>query len=71
MTDIQRPPIIAYGPLYPYLTQGLEDRFTVHAVAADADPTTLPDTARTVRALVSFGSVAHRRRSWTRCPIWK
>lgn len=57
MTQTHRPPIVAYGPLYPYLTQGLEQRFTVHAVAEDADPATLPDAARTARALVSFGSV--------------
>lgn len=57
MTDSPRPPIVAYGPLYPYLTQGLDDRFTVHAVAADANPATLPDAVRDARALVSFGSV--------------
>ena len=57
MTQTHRPPIIAYGPLYPYLTQGLEDRFTVHTVAADADPASLSDAVRSARALVSFGSV--------------
>lgn len=57
MTDTPRPPIVAYGPLYPYLTQGLERRFTVHPVAADADLTALPPAVRDARALVSFGSV--------------
>lgn len=57
MTEPTRPPIIAYGPLYPYLTQGLEQRFTVHAVPADADPATLDPAVREARALVSFGAV--------------
>lgn len=57
MTDTPRPPIVAYGPLYPYLTQGLERRFTVHPVAADVDLTALPPAVRDARALVSFGSV--------------
>lgn len=57
MTDTQRPPIIAYGPLYPYLTQGLQSRFTVHAVPVDADIATLPPPVLESRALVSFGSV--------------
>ena len=50
-------PIVAFGPLYPYLTDGLERRFAVHAVAADADLATLPPAVREARALVSFGSV--------------
>jgi lactate dehydrogenase-like 2-hydroxyacid dehydrogenase len=57
MTNTSRPVIIAYGPLYPYLTQGLDQRFTVHAVPADADPATLPPAVREARALVSFGAV--------------
>ncbi|MDR7155130.1 lactate dehydrogenase-like 2-hydroxyacid dehydrogenase [Sphingobium xenophagum] len=57
MTNTNRPPIVAYGPLYPYLAQGLERRFTVHTVAADADLTALPTAVRNARALVSFGSV--------------
>lgn len=57
MTDTSRPIIVAYGPLYPYLMQGLERRFTVHAVAADADIATLPPAVREARGLVSFGSV--------------
>jgi lactate dehydrogenase-like 2-hydroxyacid dehydrogenase len=57
MTNTSRPVIVAYGPLYPYLTQGLEQRFTVHAVPADADPATLPPAVREARALVSFGAV--------------
>lgn len=57
MTDTQRPAIVAYGPLYPYLTQQLQSRFTVHAVAADADLDALPAGVRDARALVSFGSV--------------
>jgi lactate dehydrogenase-like 2-hydroxyacid dehydrogenase len=57
MTDTPPPVIIAYGPLYPYLTQGLEQRFTVHAVPADADPATLDPAVREARALVSFGAV--------------
>ena len=57
MTDTQRPGIVAYGPLYPYLMQQLEARFTVHAVAADADLDALPAKVRDARALVSFGSV--------------
>ncbi|SEJ83408.1 Lactate dehydrogenase [Sphingobium sp. AP50] len=57
MTENPLPPIVAYGPLNPYLTQELERRFTVHAVAADADLSTLPADVRSARALVSFGSV--------------
>ena len=57
MTASPRPPIVAYGPLYPYLTEALHRRFTVHAVAADADPATLSPLVREARALVSFGSV--------------
>ncbi len=57
MTHAERPPIVAYGPLYPYLDDELERRFTVHAVAADADPAALPPAVRDARALVSFGSV--------------
>ncbi|HUD91138.1 2-hydroxyacid dehydrogenase [Sphingobium sp.] len=57
MTDSNRPPIVAFGPLYPYLTNELQRRFTVHAVAADADLSTLPAEVQDARALVSFGSV--------------
>ncbi|QGP79773.1 2-hydroxyacid dehydrogenase [Sphingobium sp. CAP-1] len=57
MTHAERPPIVAYGPLYPYLTDALASRFTVHAVAADADLSALPSQVREARALVSFGSV--------------
>lgn len=57
MTDTPLPPIVAYGPLYPYLTQELERRFTVHPVAADADLSALPPSVLEARALVSFGSV--------------
>lgn len=57
MTQTQRPPIVAYGPLNPYMDAGLARRFTVHVVAADADPATLPPPVREARALVSFGSV--------------
>ncbi|SER36440.1 2-hydroxyacid dehydrogenase [Sphingobium sp. YR768] len=57
MTENPLPPIVAYGPLNPYLTQELERRFTVHAVAADADLSALPADVRAARALVSFGSV--------------
>ncbi|MDI1294901.1 MAG: 2-hydroxyacid dehydrogenase, partial [bacterium] len=52
-----RIPIIAYGPLYPYLTDGLEQRFAVHAIATNADLATLAPAVRDARALVSFGSV--------------
>ena len=57
MTDAPRPPIVAYGPLYPYLMQELERRFTVHAVTADADLSALAPDVLNARALVSFGSV--------------
>jgi Lactate dehydrogenase and related dehydrogenases len=57
MTDQTRPTIVAYGPLYPYLTDQLEQRFTVHHVAADADMSALPAEVLEARALVSFGSV--------------
>jgi lactate dehydrogenase-like 2-hydroxyacid dehydrogenase len=57
MTENPLPPIVAYGPLNPYLTQELERRFTVHAVAADADLSALPADVRAARALVSFGLV--------------
>ncbi|AEG50009.1 Glyoxylate reductase [Sphingobium chlorophenolicum L-1] len=57
MTDPAAIPIIAYGPLYPYLDEALAWRFAVHAVAADADPEALPPQVREARALVSFGSV--------------
>lgn len=57
MIEQDRPVVVAYGPLYPYLTQLLEERFIVHALAADADLATLPAWAGDARALVSFGSV--------------
>lgn len=57
MTDKPLAPIVAFGPLYPYVTQELERRFTVHAVAADADLSALSAEARSARAMVSFGSV--------------
>lgn len=57
MTSTSSIPIVAYGSLYPYLMEGLERRFTVHAVAADADPARLSPAVREARALVSFGSV--------------
>ncbi|NML91649.1 MULTISPECIES: 2-hydroxyacid dehydrogenase [unclassified Sphingobium] len=50
-------PIVAYGPLYPYLDDALAQRFAVHAVAADTDPDALPPQVREARALVSFGAV--------------
>ncbi|MCK0530459.1 2-hydroxyacid dehydrogenase [Sphingobium agri] len=50
-------PIVAYGPLSPYLEEQLKARFRVHEVAADADPTALDGAVREARALVSFGSV--------------
>lgn len=57
MTDISRPAVVAYGPLYPYLMAQLERRFTVHGVPAEADLSALPGAVREARALVSFGSV--------------
>ncbi|WP_313801209.1 2-hydroxyacid dehydrogenase [Sphingobium sp.] len=57
MTDNAPVPIVAYGPLYPYLNEALARRFVVHAVAADADLNALSPDARAARALVSFGSV--------------
>ena len=57
MTDTDRPAIVAFGPLYPYLDAELERRFTVHAVPADADLAALSPAIRAARALVSFGSV--------------
>ena len=52
-----RIPIVAYGPLSPYLADQLRGRFEVHEVPADADPATLPKAVQEARALVSFGSV--------------
>lgn len=57
MTHPDRPDVVAYGPLNPYLDEALAERFCVHAVAADADLSELPDAARRARALISFGSV--------------
>ncbi|KEQ52942.1 2-hydroxyacid dehydrogenase [Sphingobium chlorophenolicum] len=57
MTDPVAIPIVAFGPLYPYLDEALARSFVVHAVAADADPDALPPEVREARALVSFGSV--------------
>ncbi len=57
MTESARPPIVAYGPLYPYLNGELEKRFAVVTVPADAPLDRLPDGAEAARALVSFGSV--------------
>lgn len=56
MTD-RTIPVIAYGPLSPYLLEGLESRFAVHRLAADAAPDALPDAVRNARALVSFGAL--------------
>lgn len=50
MTDQTRPTIVAYGPLYPYLTDQLEQRFTVHNVGADADMSALPAEVLEARA---------------------
>lgn len=57
MTEQTRPPIVAFGPLNPHMDAELARRFTVHAVAADADLAALPPPVREARALVSFGSV--------------
>ncbi len=57
MTESPRIPIVAYGPLYPYLTEELERRFSVYPVAADADLRMLDPAVLEARALVSFGSV--------------
>ena len=57
MTSTPAIPIVAYGPLSPYLNEALAHRFRVHAVPADADPVTLSAAVREARALVSFGSV--------------
>lgn len=57
MTDTAPIPVVAFGPLYPYLTGELERRFALHAVAADADLVALPPEVREARALVSFGAV--------------
>ncbi len=57
MTNISRIPVIAYGALNPRLIEGLEQRFTVHLLAAGADPTTLDPALREARALVTFGAV--------------
>ena len=45
-----RIPIVAYGPLSPYLEERLKARFLVHALAADADPDNLPEAVREARA---------------------
>lgn len=52
-----RIPIVAYGPLSPYLEEQLKARFQMHQVPVKADPTALDDAVRGARALVSFGSV--------------
>ena len=57
MTDRPAIPIVTYGPLYPYLDDALAQRFTVHALPANADPAALPPQVREARALISFGSV--------------
>jgi lactate dehydrogenase-like 2-hydroxyacid dehydrogenase len=57
MTDTDRIPVIAYGALHPRLIAGLEERFTVYVLAADADPATLDPALREARALVTFGAV--------------
>nr|WP_176592221.1 2-hydroxyacid dehydrogenase [Sphingobium sp. EM0848] len=57
MTDNAPIPVVAFGPLYPYLDEALDRRFAVHRVAADADLAALPPQVREARALVSFGSV--------------
>ncbi|WP_327753779.1 2-hydroxyacid dehydrogenase [Sphingobium sp. SJ10-10] len=57
MTDKAPIPVATFGPLYPYLDEALAQRFTVHAVAQDADLTALPPEAREARALISFGTV--------------
>jgi lactate dehydrogenase-like 2-hydroxyacid dehydrogenase len=57
MTDTPLPRIVAFGHLDPYLEGELARRFTVHAVAADADLSALSPAVRQARALVSFGSV--------------
>lgn len=50
-------PVIAYGALNSRLIEGLEQRFAVHILAADADPATLDPALRDARALVTFGAV--------------
>lgn len=50
-------PIVAYGPLSPYLEEHLAARFAVHDVPVDADVTALSGAVCEARALVSFGSV--------------
>lgn len=57
MTSSPTVPVVAHGPLSPYLDEALRHRFIVHAVAADADPATLGEDVRQARALVSFGAV--------------
>ncbi|BBD99804.1 2-hydroxyacid dehydrogenase [Sphingobium amiense] len=57
MIESDRPSIVAYGSLHPYLNEELARRFTVHAVDPDSDPSALPDAVRQARALVSFGLV--------------
>lgn len=57
MTTTRRIPVIAYGALHPRLIEGLEQRFTVHLLAAGADPATLDPALRDARALVTFGAV--------------
>jgi lactate dehydrogenase-like 2-hydroxyacid dehydrogenase len=57
MTGSDRPGVVAYGSLHPYLNEELARRFTVHAVDPEGDPAALPDAVRQARALVSFGPV--------------
>lgn len=57
MTDNAPLPIVAFGPLNPYMDEQLARRFTVLAVAVDADLDALSPQVREARAMVAFGSV--------------
>jgi lactate dehydrogenase-like 2-hydroxyacid dehydrogenase len=49
-------PIVAFGPLNPFMDEELARRFTVHPIAVDADLNALPPQVREARAMVCMGS---------------
>jgi lactate dehydrogenase-like 2-hydroxyacid dehydrogenase len=56
MTDTATLPIVAFGPLNPFMDEELARRFTVHPIAVDADLNALPPQVREARAMVCMGS---------------
>lgn len=56
MTETALLPIVAFGPLNPFMDEQLARRFTVHPIAVDADLDALPPQVREARAMVCMGS---------------